>query len=62
MRDAALTYHVFLSHSAKDKAAVRAMPKPSLKGGLQVWFDEWVLKSMSENVWNHAGGHARRRN
>ncbi len=32
-------YDVFLSHSAKDKAAVRLR-----KDGVKVWFDEWVLK------------------
>jgi hypothetical protein len=37
-------YDVFLSHSAKDKAAVRAVAERLRKDGLRVWFDEWVLK------------------
>jgi len=37
-------YDVFLSHSSKDKAAVRALAERLRKDGLTVWFDEWVLK------------------
>ena len=37
-------YDVFLSHSAKDKAVVRAVAERLRKDGLKVWFDEWVLK------------------
>jgi len=37
-------YDVLLSHSAKDKAAVRAVAERLRKDGLKVWFDEWVLK------------------
>ena len=37
-------YDVFLSHSAKDKAAVRPLAERLRKDGLKVWFDEWVLK------------------
>jgi hypothetical protein len=38
-------YDVFLSHSAKDKAVVRAVAERLRKDGLKVWFDEWVLKA-----------------
>ena len=37
-------FDVFLSHSARDKAVVRAVAERSRKDGLKVWFDEWVLK------------------
>ncbi len=37
-------YDVFLSHSAKDKAVVRALAERLRSGGVKVWFDEWVLK------------------
>ena len=37
-------YDVFLSHSSKDKAVVRAVAERLRKDGLKVWFDEWVLK------------------
>jgi hypothetical protein len=35
---------VFLSHSAKDKAVVRAVAERLRKDGLKVWFDEWVIE------------------
>ena len=35
---------VFLSHSAKDKAVVRAVAERLRKGGLRVWLDEWEIK------------------
>ncbi|MBI3418381.1 MAG: toll/interleukin-1 receptor domain-containing protein [Verrucomicrobia bacterium] len=38
-----LKYDVFLSHSAKDKAVVRAVAERLRKDGLKVWFDEWEL-------------------
>ena len=38
------SYDVFLSHSAKDKAVVRALAERLRQDGLRVWFDEWVLK------------------
>jgi WD40 repeat protein len=38
------SYDVFLSHSAKDKAVVRAVAERLRADGLKVWFDEWVLK------------------
>ncbi len=37
-------YDVFLSHSAKGKAAVRPLAERLCRDALQVWFDEWVLK------------------
>src|SRR5882672_4496453 len=37
-------YDVFLSHSAKDKTAVREVAERLRKDGLKVWFDEWVIK------------------
>jgi small GTP-binding protein len=37
-------YDVFLSHSSKDKAAVRSIAERLRTDGLRVWFDEWVLK------------------
>src|SRR5574340_166874 len=38
------SFDVFLSHSAKDKAVVRALAERLRADGLKVWFDEWVLK------------------
>ena len=54
------TFDVFLSHSAQDKAVVRAASRSASNGeragvrrrslnllraaGLRLWFDEWVLK------------------
>ena len=37
-------YDVFLSHSSKDKAVVRAVAERLRKDGLKVWFDEWEIK------------------
>src|SRR5258708_7956106 len=37
-------FDVFLSHSAKDKAVVRAVAERLRTDGLKVWFDEWVLR------------------
>ena len=36
-------YDVFLSHSAKDKAAVRPLVERLRQDGLKVWFDEWEI-------------------
>jgi len=36
-------YDVFLSHSSKDKPAVRKLAERLRGDGLKVWFDEWVL-------------------
>ena len=47
------TYDVFLSHSKKDKAVVRAMAERLRRNGLRVWFDEWELRpgdSISEKI------------
>src|SRR5271169_5318650 len=38
-------FDVFLSHSSKDKAVVRAVAERLRADGLRVWFDEWVLKA-----------------
>jgi len=38
------SFDVFLSHSSKDKAVVRAVAERLRKDGLRVWFDEWELK------------------
>ena len=35
-------YDVFLSHSSKDKAVVRALAEQLRQDGLKVWFDEWI--------------------
>lgn len=37
-------YDVFISHSEKDKPAVRELAERLRKDGLRVWFDEWELK------------------
>jgi TIR domain len=37
-------FDVFLSHSVKDKAMVRDVAERLRKGGVKVWFDEWVFK------------------
>jgi WD40 repeat protein len=37
-------YDVFLSHSWKDKAVVRAVAERLRADGLRVWFDEWEIK------------------
>src|SRR5829696_2478574 len=37
-------FDVFLSYSSKDKAVVRAIAERLRQDGLQVWFDEWMLK------------------
>jgi len=36
--------HVFLSHSSKDKAAVRPFAERLRADGLDLWFDERALK------------------
>ena len=40
----AASFDVFLSHSSKDKAVVRAVAERLRADGLKVWFDEWVIK------------------
>src|SRR5215212_11969055 len=37
-------YDVFLSHSAKDKAAVRELAERLKADGLLVWLDEWAIQ------------------
>jgi len=37
-------FDVFLSHSSKDTAVVRAVAKRLKDDGLKVWFDEWEIK------------------
>ena len=39
-----LDCHVFLCHSAKDKAVVRPLAERLRKDRVKGWFDEWVLK------------------
>jgi len=38
------TFDVFLSHSSKDKAVVRALADRLRSDELKVWFDEWEIK------------------
>jgi hypothetical protein len=45
MSDAVFARDVFLSHSAKDKAVVRAIAGRLRADGLRVWFDEWEIRS-----------------
>ncbi|MBF0164640.1 MAG: TIR domain-containing protein [Magnetococcales bacterium] len=37
-------YDVFLSHSAKDKAVVRALAERLQADGVRVWFDDWAIE------------------
>ena len=37
-------YDVFLSHTTKDKPAVRELAERLKQDGLRVWFDEWVIQ------------------
>ena len=37
-------YDVFLSHTSKDKPAVRELAERLKQDGLRVWFDEWVIQ------------------
>ncbi|HRC86995.1 MAG TPA: toll/interleukin-1 receptor domain-containing protein, partial [Thermoanaerobaculia bacterium] len=37
-------FDVFLSHSSKDKAAVRAVGEDLKARGVTVWLDEWELQ------------------
>ncbi len=39
-----IPFDLFLSHSSRDKAVVRAAAERLRADGLRVWFDEWVLK------------------
>ena len=40
----AFTHDLFLNHSSKDKAVVRAVAERSQKDGPDVWFDKRVIK------------------
>jgi hypothetical protein len=42
--DEAFTHDVFLSHSAKDKAVVRAVAERLRSDGLRVWLDDWEIR------------------
>src|ERR671938_1771029 len=37
-------YDVFLSHSTKDKAVVRALAERLRADGLRVWLDDWEIR------------------
>ena len=37
-------YDVFLSHSSKDKARVRALAERLRNDSVRVWFDEWEIE------------------
>jgi hypothetical protein len=37
-------FHLFLSHSSKDKGEVRELALRLRRSGLRVWFDEWEIK------------------
>ena len=37
-------HDVFLSHSSKDKAVVRAVAERLRAGGLRVWLDVWEIR------------------
>jgi TIR domain-containing protein len=37
-------YDVFLSHSSRDKPAVRELAQRLRADGLRVWLDEWVIR------------------
>ncbi|MGH8480423.1 MAG: toll/interleukin-1 receptor domain-containing protein [Gammaproteobacteria bacterium] len=58
MSDAVFTHDVFLSHSSKDKAVVRAVAKRLRADGLRVWHDEWELKPGIDPSASGAGWHA----
>lgn len=40
----AYRYHLFLSHSSKDKKQVHILAEQLKKDGLKVWLDEWEVK------------------
>ena len=44
MNDQVFTYDVFLNHSAKAKAVVRAVAEALRKDGLRVWPDESAVE------------------
>jgi WD40 repeat protein len=42
-KPAQFSYDVFLSHSSKDKAVVKALAERLKKDGLKVWFEDWEI-------------------
>jgi hypothetical protein len=44
MSNEAFTRDVFLSHSAEDKAVVRAVAERLRADALRIWFDAWEIK------------------
>ena len=36
-------FDVFISHTSRDKPAVRRLAKALKERGIRVWFDEWEL-------------------
>ena len=38
-------YDVFISHSSKDKPAVRSLAERLKRDGLRVWLDEWEIRA-----------------
>jgi len=42
--DGLFPFDVFLSHSSKDKAVVRALAERLRGDGVKVWFDEWEIR------------------
>ncbi len=38
-------YDIFLSHNSKDKPAVRKLAERLRRDGVQVWFDEWIIRT-----------------
>jgi WD40 repeat protein/GTPase SAR1 family protein len=42
--DESFEYDVFISHSSKDKLAVRELAERLVGDGLRVWLDEWVIQ------------------
>ncbi len=47
----AFQYDVFLSHSSKDKAVVRAIAERLRADGLRVWLDEWKIRPGDHIPW-----------
>src|SRR5271165_1227080 len=44
LTEKSFAYDVFLSHSSKDKPAVRELAERLKADGLRVWLDEWVIQ------------------
>jgi len=43
------THDVFLSHSSKDKAVVRAVAERLRADGLRVWLEDWEITKSQNN-------------